>query len=164
MASFVVEPHPVDNDATASKKFGTIMARSRGRRSNDSFARVVAAIAAATLTACAARSSDVPAAADRRCDAGPVDNYMAARWQRCWFESAHGRWRTINHEFHYDVLVAEVEATSADDAEAIARRWVDVHRERFQEILVYVRPTAGTSAMMRRVRWTATDGYRGMDF
>lgn len=122
------------------------------------------AIVVVMLTACAAKSAAAPGAADQPCAPGPVDNYMAARWQQCWFESAGGRWRTVNHEFHYDVLVAQVEATTLEDAEEITRRWVDQHRERFHEILVYVRPASGTVSTTRRVRWTAADGYQTLDF
>jgi hypothetical protein len=125
---------------------------------------MAAAIVVVTLTACAAKSAGVRGAADQPCAPGPVDNYMAARWQQCWFDSARGRWRTTNHEFHYDVLVVQVEATTVEDAEEITRRWVGQHRERFQEILVYVRLTSGTPSTTRRVRWTTGTGYQTLDF
>ena len=102
----------------------------------------------------------------RRCAKGPVDNYLSQQWQQCWFDAPRGRWRTLNHELHYDVLVVEVEAASLADADEIARRFVRLHDDRFSEILIYVQaastPTA--SRIVRRVRWARKTGFETLEF
>lgn len=95
------------------------------------------------------KASDAPP-----CRSAPVDNYLDERWQQCWFDAAHGRWRTLSHEFHYNVLVVEVEAASLDDAEEILRRFVDLHRGRFIDITIYVnREPASRPGPTRRIHW-----------
>ena len=122
-------------------------------------ALVVTAVSAAALTACAARSArlGIPA-----CPSGPVANYLADEVLQCWFEAPHGRWRTLNHEFHYDSLVFEVEATSLEDARTIAERIIAVHGKRFVELALYVNtppPANGGPRHIRRIRWSSRDGY-----
>jgi hypothetical protein len=98
-----------------------------------------------------------------RCPRGTVDNYLLPRWQQCWFDAANGRWRTVNHELHYDVLVVEVEATSLADSDEIAGRFVKLHGERFPlEILIYVRQES--DAMVRRVTWSKRAGFKSLEF
>ena len=99
------------------------------------------------------------------CARPPVTNYLAEHWQQCWFTSPHGRWRTLSHELHYSTVVLQAEATSLDDAQVIAERIVDLHRTRFDEILVYVSPEgqAGVSPR-RRVQWTRQSGFAVLDF
>jgi hypothetical protein len=96
----------------------------------------------------------------RACSPGPVENYLAAKAQRCWYEALHGRWRTLGHDLHYNTIVAETEASSLNDADEIARRFVEVHGEKFEEILIYVQEAAApkTSPIMR-VRWIKGSGY-----
>jgi hypothetical protein len=101
----------------------------------------------------------------RPCPRRPVVNYMAAEFLQCWFEAPHGRWRTLNHEFHDTVLVVEVEAASLDDAHEITARWVNVHRGMFSEILVYVQAeSAPGTSIIRRVQWTRTNGYATLEY
>jgi hypothetical protein len=102
----------------------------------------------------------------RRCAKGPVDNYLSERWQQCWFDAPRGRWRTLNHELHYDVLVVEVEAAGLGDADEIARRFVTLHRDRFSEILIYVQAetTPIASRIVRRVRWARKTGFETLEF
>ena len=125
----------------------------------------LAVILAAGLAACASRSArlGIPT-----CPRGPVENYLADKVLQCWFDSPNGRWRTVNHEFHYDSLVFEVEATSLEDARTIAERIVGVHGKRFLELALYVRtppPADGRPPRIRRVRWSARDGYEApLDF
>ena len=101
-----------------------------------------------------------------RCPSGAVDNYLLPRWQRCWFDAAHGRWRTVNHELHYDVLVVEVEAASLAVSDEIASRFVELHGERFPlEILIYVRQEAAPpGATIRRVTWSKRAGFKTLEF
>ena len=101
----------------------------------------------------------------RPCPRRPIVDYMAAEFLQCWFDAPHGRWRTLNHEFHYTVLVVEVEAASLDDAHEIAARWAKVHREMFSEILVYVQAeSARETSLIRRVRWTRAKGYDTLEY
>jgi len=87
---------------------------------------------------------------------------------QCWFEAPHGRWRTLSHDFHYDSLVFEVEATSLDDARTIAERIVGVHGKRLLELALYVRtpaPADGSPRRLRRIQWSSRDGYAApLDF
>lgn len=99
------------------------------------------------------------------CPRRAIANYLAAEFLQCWFEAPHGRWRTLNHEFHYTVLVVEVEAASLDDAHEITARWVRLHREKFSEILVYVQAeSAPKTSLVRRVRWTRAKGYETLEY
>ena len=114
---------------------------------------------AAGLAGCAARAGrlGIPT-----CPRGPVQNYLADNVLQCWFDGPSGRWRTLNHEFHYDSLVFEVEAASLEDARAIAERIVSVHGKRFLELSLYVRtppPADGSPRRIRRIRWSSRDGY-----
>ena len=82
-------------------------------------------------------------------------NYMAAEAQQCWYSTPQGRWRIVNHEFHYDVLVMQTQASTPAMTDAIVRRMAEVHGERFVEILVYVHPDpGGDGTIVRRARWT----------
>ena len=115
--------------------------------------------------ACVTRTGN-GAPLEGRCPPGSVDNYLDMRWQQCWFEAAHGRWRTLSHDFHYDVLVVEVEAASLDDAPEIVRRFAGVHAGRFTDMTIYVhQEPASKPGRVRRVHWSfATDALDTLDF
>jgi hypothetical protein len=101
----------------------------------------------------------------RACPSGPVENYLAERAQKCWYDAPHGRWRTLGHDLHYQTIVAETEASSLNDADEIARRFVEVHGGKFEEILIYVQETsAPKSSLIRRVRWIKGTGYDRLEF
>jgi hypothetical protein len=127
----------------------------------------VALIVAVVLTAssCAARhrpTSDfgVPACSERAADA-----LLSVDALQCWFAASHGRWRTLEHDSHLDVLVVEVEAWDLRDAEEIGRRFVANQRSAFAEILVYVHPGAPRQhGRVRRVQWTRETGFNVLDF
>lgn len=97
---------------------------------------------------------------------------MAEGAQKCWYNTPQGAWRIINHEFHYDVLVVETEATGFEVGDAIVRRFVEVHGERFGEILIYMRlgPPGGgpyatpPSVRTRRLRWLRDRGVDLLEF
>lgn len=101
----------------------------------------------------------------RRCPKRTITNYLDDDLLQCWFDGPSGRWRTLSHDYHYTVLVVEVEAASLDDAREIARRWVDAHSLTFSEILVYVQAekTPATSPV-RRVRWVKDKGYEMLEY
>lgn len=99
------------------------------------------------------------------CPPGRVENYLAARAQQCWYEATHGRWRTLSHNLHYYTIVAQAEAASLEDAEEIARRFVEVHSDRFQEVLLYVQEeSAPETSLIRRIQWTRPTGYERLEF
>jgi hypothetical protein len=54
------------------------------------------------------------------------------------FPPMHGRWRTVSHNLHYDLLLVRVAAESLEDADDIGGRFVEVDGERFSEIAIYV--------------------------
>jgi len=84
---------------------------------------------------------------------------------QCWFSAPNGRWRTLSHESHYQVLVVNIEAADLGDAESIARRFVSRERVTFSEILLYVQRESKTDGgTIRRVRWTPARGFESLDF
>ena len=84
---------------------------------------------------------------------------------QCWWQAAHGRWRTLSHESHYSTLVVNVELADRRDAREIAQRFVDGERATFDEILVYGHPAVSARArQVRRVRWTQSGGFEVLDF
>jgi hypothetical protein len=102
----------------------------------------------------------------RPCPRGTVDNYLLDQWQRCWFDAAHGHWRTLSEDTHYDTLVVQVEAANLADAEEIAGRFVKAHGDRYPlEILIYVhQETKAPARKIRRVTWSAKSGFTTLDF
>jgi hypothetical protein len=114
-----------------------------------------AAVLAGVCWACSPAPEPLPPVANEpRCPPPPVDNYLDERWQQCWFDAARGRWRTLSHDFHYNVLIVEVEAASLDDSEEIIRRFIDLHRERFIDITLYVhQEPAAQPGPVRRLHW-----------
>ena len=117
------------------------------------------------LPGCAARRGIVNDYGVERCAAGAADDLLSIDALQCWFAASHGRWRTLSHESHYDVLVVDVEALDIRDADEIARRFVAGGSRTFSEILVYVHPDAQyESTRTRRVRWTRAGGFETFDF
>ena len=101
----------------------------------------------------------------RPCPPAAGDHLLSPDALQCWFMAPNGRWRTLSHESHYAVLVLNVEAADVNDAEAIARRFVEGERATFSEILVYVRGERRTDDdSVRRIRWTLETGFEALDF
>jgi hypothetical protein len=134
---------------------------------------ILAGVALPQATTMHAFAAPVPSFTQRgardsisRCPSGEVENYLAAEWQQCWLDAAHGRWRTLNHELHYYTVIVEVEAASLADAEEIARRFADLHGDRFEEITVYVQAeSAPEKSEIRRVEWSRdTKTFETLDF
>jgi len=122
--------------------------------------------AAITMSGCASAprrpSNDYGVTA---CPAGAGNALLSVEALQCWFSARHGRWRTLSQESHFDVLVVQVEALDARDAEEIARRFVDGERERFSEILIYVNPELRAAGQrVRRARWPPRTGLETLDF
>jgi hypothetical protein len=100
-----------------------------------------------------------------RCTKGAEAALLSVDALQCWFVARHGRWRTLSHESHFDVLVVEVEALDLRDSEEIARRFAAQTHDEFSEILVYAHPEPpGEGARVRRVQWTRDKGIEAFDF
>jgi hypothetical protein len=85
--------------------------------------------------------------------------------QQCWHDALHERWRILDRVLHYDTVVIEVEASSLTDADAIARRLVEVHKDAWSEMLLYVQAEAApTTSPVRRIQWTRGAGYASLEF
>jgi hypothetical protein len=57
-------------------------------------------------------------------------------------------------------MVIDVEADKPDDARRIAADIVEPLRARYEEVLIYVRPTGNPiDAIVRRIQWTPHDGF-----
>ena len=122
-------------------------------------------IAAGGLFGCPARQPVRSAYGIPRCPAAAADDLLSVDALQCWFDAPHGRWRTLSHESHYDVLIVHAEALDARDAEEIARRFVAGESVTFSEILVYTQPESPTtSSRIRRVRWTPDTGFEALEF
>jgi hypothetical protein len=100
-----------------------------------------------------------------RCPDAAQNDLLSPDALQCWFAAPHGRWRTLSHESHYNVLVVQVEAADLRDANAITQRFQSSGMKTFAEILVYVQrePSAGPP-LIRRVRWTKESGFETLTF
>ena len=135
-------------------------------------------VAAGMISACATartgRTKPPPDIGVDDCAPGASSALLSVDALQCWFVAPHGRWRTLSHESHFDVLVVQTEALDLRDARDIARAFVennDARRlqpdEPFSEILVYVRARsaeASRSVRTRRVRWTRSGGFESFEF
>jgi hypothetical protein len=116
-------------------------------------------------TACAGRHRvAAPDIGIHPCPASAGDHLLSTDALQCWFAVPKGRWRTLSHESHYAVLVVQVESADLRDAEVIAARFVDGHRETFSEILIYVSEPQNDQRIIRRVRWSNGSGFETLDF
>lgn len=134
-----------------------------GRAGNDP----AAALEAERAAAAAAPASEPEVLADGipACPDGPVRNFLAPEAQQCWYSAPQGRWRIIDHDFHYDVLLLQVKATSLDLGDEALRRIREIHDDRYSEISVYVAADgAPPPTLIRRVRWTKAGGIDYLEF
>lgn len=75
-------------------------------------------------------------------------------------ETGRHPWVIVKAWSAQQLLVADVEARRLDEAPDIARQIVDPVRDKYDEVLIYVRaPGAAGTSPTRRVRWTKTGGY-----
>jgi hypothetical protein len=116
-----------------------------------------------------------PAVAERRVpEPRPIPNcspaagtstFLVRDSQNCWYQTPHGRWRIVNHELHYDMLVVRVMAEHLDVAGEVGERFVELHRERFREMVIFVvEETDVEPPPIRRVTWTRAGGFEYLDF
>jgi len=128
--------------------------------------RLLAIALATALCGCAtARSRPSADLGIVECAAGASGALLSVDALQCWLQARHGRWRTLSHDSHFDVLVVRVEAADLRDAVDIGRAFAADQGRMFSEILVYVtEPAHGDRLRTRRVRWTRTGGIETLDF
>src|SRR5262245_32614310 len=69
-------------------------------------------------------------------------------------------WTVTRATSAHRALVIDVEADQPERAIEIAREIVDPVRGKYDEVLIYVRPTGDpTSTVVRRIQWTPHDGF-----
>jgi hypothetical protein len=74
--------------------------------------------------------------------------------------STHEPWTVTRATSARRAMVIDVEADRPEDARRIASDIVEPLRARYEEVLVYVRPTGNPAhALVRRIEWTAPDGF-----
>lgn len=69
-------------------------------------------------------------------------------------------WTVVKATSAHHVMVVDVEAQRPDQARAIAVQLVEPLRDRYEEVLIYVRrPGAASELAARRIQWTPRGGY-----
>ena len=72
----------------------------------------------------------------------------------------HERWIVTRAISARRAMVIDVEADSPEDARRIANDLVAPLRVKYEDVLVYVRPTGNpVNAIVRRIEWTPHDGF-----
>lgn len=95
-----------------------------------------------------------------------VDRKLASDDARqCWLKAAHGGWRILERDGHYDSAVYHVGADDLQDAQEIAKALVAGDGTRLRELLLYVYPEpVAKSSRIRRISWgQKTDRYETLD-
>ncbi len=133
---------------------------------NRAAALVFAAVAVSgCATAFPGRPKPTPDVGIDDCPAAASSDLLSVDALQCWFPARHGRWRTLSHDSHFDVLVVQVEALDVRDAASIAAAFAADHGAMFSEILIYVHePARSGPVRTRRVRWTKTAPLEVFDF
>jgi len=69
-------------------------------------------------------------------------------------------WTVVKATSAHHVMVVDVEAQRPDQARSIAVQIVEPLRDRYEEVLIYVRrPDEASDLAARRVQWTPRGGY-----
>ncbi len=72
----------------------------------------------------------------------------------------HEPWTVTRATSAYRAMVVDVEADTPEDALQIANDIVDPLRAKYEEVLIYVRPTGNPlNAIVRRIQWTPHNGF-----
>jgi hypothetical protein len=72
-------------------------------------------------------------------------------------------WTVVGATSAHHVMVIDVEAQRPEQARAIAVQLVEPLRDRYEEVLVYVRrPGTSEELAARRIQWTPRSGYTEM--
>ena len=74
--------------------------------------------------------------------------------------ATHEAWTVTRATSAHRAMVVDVEADTPEDARQIANDIVDPVRAKYEEVLIYVRPTGNpANAIVRRIQWTPHDGF-----
>src|SRR5687767_13090849 len=72
------------------------------------------------------------------CPAGTMKRLGGDEARQCWLKAAHGGWRILERDGHYDTAVYHVGADDLQDAHQIAAAIVAGDGETLGELLLYV--------------------------
>ena len=118
-----------------------------------------------TLAGCAAHRIERADYGIEPCSPAMARELLEPMALHCWWQAAHGRWRTLSHESHYTSLVVDVEVSDLRDTLEIARRFVTAESSTYSEILLYGHPDAASrSRTVRRIKWSMQSGFQTLDF
>ena len=79
--------------------------------------------------------------------------------------ATHEPWTVTRATSAHRAMVVDVEADMPEDARQIANDIVDPLRAKYEEVLIYVRPTGNpVNAIVRRIQWTPHDGFVEMSY
>ena len=74
-------------------------------------------------------------------------------------------WTVTRATSAHRAMVVDVEADMPEDARQIANDIVEPVRAKYDEVLIYVRPTGNpANAIVRRIQWTPHDGFVEMTY
>jgi hypothetical protein len=77
----------------------------------------------------------------------------------------HEPWTVTRATSAYRAMVVDVEADMPENALQIANDIVDPIRAKYEEVLIYVRPTGNPlNAIVRRIQWTPHNGFVEMSY
>ena len=77
----------------------------------------------------------------------------------------HEPWTVTRATSAHRAMVVDVEADMPEDARQIANDIVDPLRAKYEEVLIYVRPTGNpVNAIVRRIQWTPDNGFVEMSY
>jgi hypothetical protein len=77
----------------------------------------------------------------------------------------HESWTVTRATSAHHIMVVDVEADMPEDARQIANDIVDPLRAKYEEVLIYVRPTGNPlNAIVRRIQWTPHNGFVEMSY
>ena len=99
------------------------------------------------------------------CPAAALKKLGSDDARQCWLKAAHGGWRILERDGHYNTAVYHVGADDLQDAQQIAAAIVAGDGETLGELLLYVylEPVA-KSSRIRRISWSRKAGrYDALD-
>ena len=74
--------------------------------------------------------------------------------------ASHEPWTVTRATSAHRAMVVDVEADMPENARQIANDIVEPVRAKYDEVLIYVRPTGNpANAIVRRIQWTPQHGY-----
>ncbi len=74
-------------------------------------------------------------------------------------------WTVTRATSAHRAIVVDVEADMPENARQIANDIVNPLRAKYEEVLIYVRPTGKpVNAIVRRIQWTPHDGFVEMSY